>query len=181
MALGIPPLPCESWGHWPQLQPPAADYARMVEAGMVPYDGGYAPYRLPPMPESPFRPLERGTDPQIQGLLTASPSVGRSSTPSIKSEGDTSSTKSTASDSSTSSKAIVPNMRVDGAPVHEFNTPMDNLVRLINDKLMTITGSEKAEEQTQGTENKIGREDKPVSRTLGISWARPSTLIVLYG
>lgn len=103
--------------------------------------GGYGPYTQSPMLDTPFKPhgsLEHAqprvvpcspaTAGGIQEPMDRLPHVERSCSPSIKSEA-----KSTMSESPPpSSKVVVPNMRVQGAPVHQFHTPVDNLLRVID-------------------------------------------------
>lgn len=139
--------------------------------GPVSY-GGYVSYSPSPTLDAPFKSQHCLERPQPT-LMHAEPgfpkhkdgwrSVERSPSPSIKSEAQMStSATSTASDSSatsTASKNIVPNVRVNGAPVHEFHTPMDKLMRTIQ-AIMTEDGSaDKAEppQRSQAREVKAKR------------------------
>lgn len=125
--------------------------------GSVHY-AGYIPYSPPPAADAPFKPqhcverpqpsemhLEPGFQRPSDGCLSAE----RSPSPSIKSEAQMStSAGSTVSDAttatSTSSKGLVPNVRINGAPVHQFHTPVDKLMRAIQAMMVDENSTDKA-------------------------------------
>ncbi|SPQ21086.1 cde855a6-0318-4496-a2f5-645bfa3dfa69 [Thermothielavioides terrestris] len=99
--------------------------------------GGYSPYNPSSMLEAPFKPHG------LQGRMDGLPLVGRSSSPSVKSEA-----KSTKSESpSPSTKVVIPNVRVQGAPVHEFNTAIDRLAKVIETKREILSSPNPAKEE----------------------------------
>ncbi|KAL2023832.1 hypothetical protein VTK56DRAFT_1099 [Thermocarpiscus australiensis] len=141
---------------------PAVPLASSQYQTPVPY-GGYTPYRPSQMLDATFgsqQCLER-MQPRLMPVQSQKPrndslSGERSPSPSVKSEAQMSTAKSTASHSSTTSKTIVPNVRVQGATVHEFNTPVDVLMRAIQSlKMKSLSGSDKsdAKRTAEGTDD----------------------------
>ncbi|GAB1315014.1 DNA-binding transcription factor [Madurella fahalii] len=140
--------------------------------GPVSY-GGYVPYGPSPTLDAPFKSqhcLERAqptfmhTEPGFQRHKDGWRSAERSPSPSIKSETQMStSANSTTSDSSatsTASKNIIPNVRVNGAPVHEFHTPVDKLMRTIQ----AIMAEDDSTDKTEPPQRSHAREVKAKRR-----------------
>ncbi|KAK4241460.1 hypothetical protein C8A03DRAFT_41176 [Achaetomium macrosporum] len=154
--------------------PPAPMHSPTSPQYQVPVSyGAFTPYTPTQALNAPFRTHESLEHPQPRGLPALPAAVGgiqerndslyaeRSASPSIKSEA-----RSTMSESaSPSSKAIVPNVRVQGAPVYQFHSPIDRLVRVIDAKRDILDTSqheemELAEEgiEPEGTDTQEGRE-----------------------
>ncbi|KAK4138736.1 hypothetical protein BT67DRAFT_369905 [Trichocladium antarcticum] len=106
--------------------------------------GGYVPYSPPQMLDTQFKPepylgrpqlrvlpLTHGISQGVQRSWDGLPSPEKSPSPFIKSESGFSIAGPTTSGSSTSSKNIVPNVRVQGAPVQESKTRVDELVGIL--------------------------------------------------
>lgn len=119
----------------PMPPPPSPHYHALIS-----YDG-YNPYSAPPMLDAPFKPQESMerlqprcmvqqpvTNGGVQGRLDGMPFIGRSCSPSVKSEAD-----STLS-SSPFPKAVASNGRTQATPVHQFDTAIDNIMRMIEAK-----------------------------------------------
>lgn len=135
----------------------------------------YVSYSSLPMLDAPVKPEPFPETPQPHGLVhndawggrreswaSMLTLVDRSRSLPVKSETNMSSAESTASNSSTSSKTIVANVRAEGAPVHEPNTTVDNLMKVLQSKLGSIGHQEN--NKSEQVEKKT--EDIPVSRWL---------------
>ncbi|KAJ4302245.1 DNA-binding transcription factor [Collariella sp. IMI 366227] len=112
--------------------------------------GGFAAYSPPRLdaPLAPHTPLENSQD-CVQGSSCAK----RSCSPQIKRESR-----------STSPRSITANVRVQGAPVYEFHTPIDKLARAIDSELQLAEPSAEvsAKEKAQAPE-----EEEPKETTKG--------------
>ncbi|KAK4107096.1 hypothetical protein N656DRAFT_764020 [Canariomyces notabilis] len=149
----------------------------MITSVTTPYPsvsyGDDVAYSTPSALDAPFEArqfLERPQAPVIHGEIgfqwhwDGRFSDDKKPSPSIKkSEAQMStSAKSTTSDStatSTASTTIVPNVRVNGAPTYEFNTPVDNLMKVFKKVVGGETSTDQAE--TAETESRRFRCDIP--------------------
>jgi hypothetical protein len=93
----------------------------------------------------------------VQGRLDGMPFIKRSCSPSVKSEAN-----STLS-SSPSPRAFASNERVQATPVHQFNTAIDNVMRVIEAK-REILGPSDEVELVQADEKKEVAKDNQVCR-----------------
>ena len=117
----------------------------------MPY-GGYNPYGTPPLLDAPFKPQE-----------CVDAFVKRSSSPSIKCEA-----RSPGSDSSFTPETVqhgTPEQEQE-APVHQFNTAIDDIVRVLEAKREMIGSSEVAE-PTQPAKKKPAGKKNQVCRATG--------------
>lgn len=134
--------------------PPSPHYHAPIS-----YDG-YNPYSAPPMLDAPFKPQESMERLQprcmvqqpvanggVQGRLDGMPFIKRSCSPSVKSEANSSLS------SSPSPKAVASNERTQATPVHQFNTAIDNVMRVIEAK-REILGPSGEVELVQADEKK---------------------------
>ena len=104
---------------------------------------GYNPYCPPPMLETPFKPQD--CQPRVMPIQAivdresqephGMPFVKRSRSPSIKSEANS-------NGASPSPKAGSPDSRTPAGPLHQFNTAIDNIVRVIQAKPEILSSAE---------------------------------------
>lgn len=111
----------------------------------MPY-GGYNPYGTPPLLDAPFKPQE-----------CVDAFVKRSSSPSIKCEA-----RSPGSDSSLTPETLqqgTPEQEAE-APVHQFNTAIDDIVRVLEAKREMIGPSELAEPTQPAKKKPAGKKNQ---------------------
>lgn len=122
--------------------------------------GGYNHYTPPPMLDVPFKadpferhppavPVEPPLDGGMQARLDGLPHINRSCSPSIKSEA-----RSTVSGSPS---PMTPSERVQEIPLHQFNTAIDKLVRVIEAKREILSPEDMAE-SLEADEKKEGKD-----------------------
>ena len=132
--------------------------------------GGYNQYTPPPMLDVPFKsepferppphgPVEPALDGGMQGRLDGLPHVKRSCSPSIKSEA-----RSTVSGSPS---PTTPNGQVQEIPLHQFNTAIDKLVRVIEAKREILSPEDmavalQADGMEEGRDVQVCRATKPL-------------------
>ena len=132
--------------------------------------GGYVPYSPPQImhhfkPEPYLErqqlramPLAHGISQGVQRSWESLPSDERCRSPSIKSESDLSTPGSPTSDPPTPTKNIIPNVRVQGAPVHESKTPVDELVGIFQARFeVDNTEAGQVDRRTCGGEKSVSR------------------------
>lgn len=110
--------------------------------------GGYQPYSTPPMLGAPLKIQE------CSDSVDGSPSLRRSQSPAIKREA-----RSPISPSSPPPETITHETPASGAPVHQFNTAIDKIVRVIEAKREILIPDDKVELGQVGGK-KDGKEDQ---------------------
>jgi hypothetical protein len=152
----------------PMPSPPSPHYQAPIS-----YDG-YNPYSAPPMLDAPFKPQESMermqprcmvpdpvTNGGALGQVDGMPFIKRSCSPSVKSEAN-----STLS-SSPSPKAVACNAPAQATPLHQFNTAIDNVMRVIEAKREILGPSDEVEFVQADEEKKEVAKDSQTQRSRG--------------
>lgn len=142
---------------------------------------GYGPYGAPPMLDAPFKPRESLERIQPRALVSEPAECGsvrertdavscvkRSCSPSVK-------TETNADPSSPASEAAPPATPVKAAPVHQFNTAIDNVMRVIEAKREILEPTSETE-SGQKQEKDEATEDAQVCQTTGPNTRASSVL-----
>ncbi|AEO56910.1 C2H2 transcription factor [Thermothelomyces thermophilus ATCC 42464] len=132
--------------------------------------GGYNPYGAPAMLDAPFKPRESLERIQPRGLVSEPaeyggareradevPCVKRSCSPSVK-------TETNLDPSSPASEAAPPATPAQAAPVHQFNTAIDNVMRVIEAKREILEPTSEAESAQKQEKDETG-EDTQTQRS----------------
>jgi hypothetical protein len=106
---------------------------------------GYDLYGQPPMLDAPFK--SPPAEPSANGGLPGAADT----LPFVKSE------PGSASSDSLTPETVTPNERAQGAPVHLFNTPIDTLVRIIEEKRDILDVPDKAVPECEGQKTQRSR------------------------
>ncbi|KAL2166382.1 hypothetical protein VTG60DRAFT_2811 [Thermothelomyces hinnuleus] len=134
--------------------------------------GGYNPYGAPSMLDAPFKPRESLERMQPRGLVTEPaaygdvyervdglPCVKRSCSPSVKTEASLDPPRLPASE------VTAPTTPAQATPVHQFNTAIDNVMRVIEAKREILEPMSEAEPVQKDEKKETGRDTQaPRSR-----------------